>query len=154
MKRATVADCTLVEVPKISNRAGNISVVEGLKNIPFNVKRVFYLYDIPAGETRGAHAHKICHQFIVAASGSFDVELDDGTNKRVITLKRPYYGLHILPGIWAAEKGFSSGAICLILASHKYNESDYIRVYEDFLNRKFIRNDSSTSRCTIQKHWR
>jgi hypothetical protein len=108
-------------------------VVNNNDNIPFEVKRIFYIYDIPGGEDRGAHAHKDCHQFLIAVSGSFEVEMDDGTNKRTVTLNRPYYGLHIPPGIWAAEKGFSSGAVCLVLASHKYDEKDYIRDYSNFL---------------------
>ena len=90
-------------------------------------------YDIPGGEARGAHAHKECHQFLVAASGSFEVVLDDGVNKRTVLLNRPFYGLHIPPGIWAAEQGFSSGAICLVLASHVYDDDDYIRDYQEFI---------------------
>ncbi len=126
--------CSIIELAQITNRAGNITAVTNNENIPFKVSRVFYIYDIPGGEERGAHAHKECHQFLIAASGSFEVELDDGRNKRTITLNRPYFGLHIPPGIWAAEKGFSSGAICLVLASHKYDEKDYIRDYADFKN--------------------
>jgi hypothetical protein len=99
---------------------------------------VFYTYDIPGGESRGAHAHKECHQFLVAASGSFEVALDDGRNKRTVLLNRPFYGLHIPPCIWAAEQGFSSGAICLVLASHKYDAQDYIRSYEEFFKYKMI----------------
>jgi len=133
MKEASIYDCSIIELPRLKNRAGNITVVNNNDNIPFEVKRVFYIYDIPGGEDRGAHAHKDCHQFLIAVSGSFEVEMDDGTNKRTITLNRPYYGLHIPPGIWAAEKGFSSGAVCLVLASHKYDEKDYIRDYKDFL---------------------
>jgi hypothetical protein len=104
-----------------------------MTNIPFEIERVFYLYDIPGGEDRGAHAHKECHQLLIAASGSFDIEMNDGVNKRTVSLNRPYFGLHIPPGIWAAEKSFSSGAICLVLASHKYIEKDYIRDYQEFL---------------------
>ena len=133
MKEASIYDCSIIELPRLKNRAGNITVVNNNDNIPFEVKRVFYIYDIPGGEDRGAHAHKDCHQFLIAVSGSFEVEMDDGTNKRTITLNRPYYGLHIPPGIWAAEKGFSSGAVCLVLASHKYDEKDYIRDYRNFL---------------------
>ena len=133
MKEASIYDCSIIELPRLKNRTGNITVVNNNDNIPFEVKRVFYIYDIPGGEDRGAHAHKDCHQFLVAVSGSFEVEMDDGTNKRTITLNRPYYGLHIPPGIWSAEKGFSSGAVCLVLASHKYDEKDYIRDYKDFL---------------------
>jgi len=134
----SVYNCSVIELQKMQNRAGNITPLENFKHIPFEVKRVFYIYDIPGGEDRGAHAHKDCHQFLIAACGSFEVELDDGINKRTVILNRPYYGLHIPPGIWAAEKGFSSGAICLVLASHKYDENDYIRKYENFLK---FRND-------------
>jgi len=133
MKKISVYDCSIIELPKINNRAGNITPVTNNENIPFETKRVFYIYDIPGGEGRGAHAHKECHQFLIAASGSFEIEMDDGINKRTITLNRPYYGLHIPPGIWAAEKGFSSGVICLVLTSQKYDENDYIRNYKDFL---------------------
>ena len=131
---ATTYDCTLFELPKIKNRAGNITPVNNNIEIPFDIKRVFYLYDIPGGESRGAHAHKRCHQFLVAVSGSFEVLLDDCKTKRVIQLNRPYIGLHIPPGIWASEINFSSGSICLVLASMTYSESDYIRNYEDFLS--------------------
>lgn len=129
---ATIDDCVLIRVPKVKNRVGNISIVEGLDNLPFDIKRVFFLYDIPEGESRGAHAHRDCHQFIIAASGSFEVELYDGVNKKFISLNRASHGLHIPPGIWAHEFNFSSGAICLVLASHKYSASDYIRDYNEF----------------------
>lgn len=132
MKRTTIYDCSIIEVPRVNNRAGNISIVEGLKNMPFEPHRVFYLYDIPAGESRGAHAHRECHQFIIAASGSFEVALDDGQNKKTVSLNRPFYGLHIPPGIWANEFNFSSGSICMVLVSHKFNEADYIREYSDY----------------------
>lgn len=130
---AKVYDCPIIELPKIANRAGNITPVHNSKEIPFDVNRVFYLYDIPSGESRGAHAHKQCHQFLIAASGSFEVKLDDGNVKKTVSLNRPNYGLHIPPGIWAEELNFSSGAICLVLASHKYDEADYIRDYNDYL---------------------
>lgn len=132
MKKSTVFDCSIIELPRLQNRAGNITPVTNGENIPFGVKRVFYIYDIPGGEDRGAHAHKECHQFLIAASGSFEIELNDGVSKRTIMLNRPYYGLHIPPGIWAAEKGFSSGAVCLVLTSHGFNEMDYIRTYDEF----------------------
>ncbi|BDX37498.1 dTDP-6-deoxy-3,4-keto-hexulose isomerase [Tenuifilaceae bacterium CYCD] len=134
MRRTTVFDCSIIELPRTQNRAGNITPITNSEQIPFDIARVFYIYDIPGGEDRGAHAHKECHQFLIAASGSFEVELDDGKVKRTITLNRPYFGLHIPPGIWAAEKGFSSGSVCLVLTSHKYQEDDYIRNYEDFLS--------------------
>ena len=132
----TVYDCSVIEMSRIENTAGNITPIQGIENLLFEVQRVFYLYDIPGGEARGAHAHKQCHQFLIAAGGSFEIVLDDGKNKRTVLLNRPYFGLHIPPGIWAAEQGFSSGSICLVLASHKYDEADYIRKYEEFLEYK------------------
>jgi len=137
MKKTTIYDCSIIKVPKVSNRTGNISIVEGLKNLPFEPKRIFYIYDIPAGEARGAHSHKECHQFIIAASGSFEISLDDGVNKKTVALNRPFYGLHIPPGIWAHELNFSSGSICLVLASEKYNANEYIRNYTEFLTYKY-----------------
>jgi len=131
--KVTIYDCSIVTLPKIENTAGNITAIEGLKNLPFNVKRVFYLYDIPAGEARGAHAHKTCHQLLVAATGSFEVMMDDGINQKIVALNRPFYGLHIPPGIWAHELNFSAGAICLVLTSHPYDENDYVRNYESFM---------------------
>ena len=136
MKKPTVYDCSVVELGKIENNQGNLTVVQSNQNVPFDVKRVFYLYDIPGGEARGAHAHKQCHQFLVAVSGCFEVVLDDGVNKRTVTLNRPFYGLHIPPGIWAAEQGFSSGSVCLVMASEKFDEEDYVREYETFLKHK------------------
>lgn len=133
MKKLSVYDCSVIELPKIENEKGNITSIHGNVNLPFDISRVFYLYDIPGGEARGAHAHKECHQFLIAAHGSFEVVLDDGINKRTVTLNRPYFGLHIPPGIWAAEQGFSSGAICLVMTSHNYNEADYIRSYDNFI---------------------
>jgi len=133
MKRKnSVYDCVILPLSKIHNRAGNITIVEGQKNIPFDIKRIYYLYDIPGGEDRGGHAHRELMQLIVAASGSFDVMLDDGINKKIVTLNRPDYGLFIVPGIWRELIEFSSGGICLVLASHKYDESDYIRDYVNF----------------------
>lgn len=134
MEKVRITDCNILWLPKIQNRAGNITPVHGDINVPFPIKRVFYLYDIPGGESRGAHAHIECHQFLVAASGSFDVMVDDGNSKKVFNLNRPYFGLHIPPGIWAEEFNFSSGGICLVLASHNYNENDYLRSYEEYLN--------------------
>ena len=133
----TVFDCSLIYMPKISDPRGNISAVNNRVEVPFDIKRVFYLYDIPGGESRGAHAHKECHQFLVAASGAFEVLMDDGNTKRQVQLNRPYMGLHVPPGIWASEINFSSGAICLVLASHDYNEHDYIRDYNEFI--RFIK---------------
>jgi hypothetical protein len=131
--KISVFDCSLIDLGKINFDEGNLTVVEN-KCFPFNVKRIFYLYDIAGGESRGAHAHKDCHQFLIATSGSFEISLEDGKYKRQVFLNRPYLGLHIPPGIWASEENFSSGAICLVLASDTYNELDYIRNYDDFLN--------------------
>ena len=132
----SVFNCSIVLLNKISNRSGNITVVENSKTIPFEIKRIFYLFDIPSGESRGAHAHKECHQFLIAASGSFEVLLEDGITKRQVQLNRANIGLHIPPGIWASEINFSSGSICLVFASHPYNASDYIRDYDEFLGFK------------------
>ena len=132
--KKTVFDCSVLELPRIENRSGNITPVESRVNLPFSVKRVFYSYDIPGGEARGAHAHVQCHQLLIAASGSFEVVLDDGRNRRTVLLNRPFFGLHVWPGIWAAEQGFSSGSVCLVLASHPYDAADYLRNYDDFLN--------------------
>ena len=131
-----VSDCSLIKLPKIENRSGNLTSIQNSIEIPFDIKRIFYLYDIPGGKDRGAHAHLECHQFLIAGSGSFDVLLDDGKSKKLVTLNQPYKGLHIPPGIWASEINFSSGSICLVLASHKYDEKDYIREYGEFLQYK------------------
>ena len=128
----SVFDCSLCELNKMHDTEGNLTFIYENIHVPFPINRVFYSYDIPGGEDRGAHAHKRCHQFLIAASGSFEVALDDGNSKRTVVLNRPYFGLHIPPGIWAAEQGFSSGSICLVLASENYNEDDYIRNYEDY----------------------
>ncbi len=132
----TVFDCNVILLPRIHNRAGNITPVTNFTNIPFAVKRVYYLYDIPGGESRGAHGHKSLEQLIIAASGSFDITIDDGKNKKTVQLNRPYMGLHLKPGLWRDIANFSSGAICLVLASELYNENDYIRSYDEFLNYK------------------
>lgn len=133
IKNPSVYDCSVIDLPKYMFDEGNLTWVQGGENVPFDVKRTFYLYDIPGGEARGAHAHKECHQFLIAASGAFEVVLDDGVNKRTVMLNRPFCGLHIPPGIWAAEQGFSCGSVCLVLASEVYEEADYIRNYDDFL---------------------
>lgn len=137
MKTTKVFDCNLILLPKKGDRNGHITALNNNVEIPFSVKRVFYLYDIPGGESRGAHAHKECYQFLVAASGSFEVLLDDGKMKRMIQINRPDIGLLIPPGIWASEINFSSGAICLVLASHFYDEMDYFRNYENYIEWKF-----------------
>jgi hypothetical protein len=132
--RTTVFDCSILHLPKIETIRGNITSINNLKEIPFSTKRIFFLFDIPGGESRGAHAHKECHQFLIAASGSFEVLLDDGSSKKMVQLNRPFMGLHILPGIWASEMNFSSGSICLVLASHEYDETDYLRDYNNFIS--------------------
>jgi hypothetical protein len=134
----SVYDCSVVTLPVIKDRRGNLTPVHNSIEVPFDVKRVFYLYDIPGGEDRGAHAHKECHQFLVAASGSFEVLLNDGNIQRIVQLNRPYIGLHIPPMIWASEINFSAGSICLVLASELYNANDYLRDYQEYLQ---IKND-------------
>lgn len=129
-----VFDCTMVELDKHhSNRKGNLTVVENGQTLPFDVKRVYYLYDIPGGENRGAHAHKDLSQLIIAASGSFTVTLDDGKCKRSFFLNRPYQGLYVKPGMWRDLDDFSSGAVCMVLASEVYQKEDYIRDYNEFI---------------------
>ena len=142
MKLSTVYECNLIQIDKHPHEKGNLSVVENYKTVPFPVKRVYYLYDIPGGESRGGHAHKDLHQLIIAASGSFNVILDDANVKRIFTLNRPYLGLLVVPGIWRELTDFSSGSVCLVLASEKYDEHDYIRDYNKFRREK---NDPSNS---------
>jgi hypothetical protein len=126
-------DCKLVDLPKIAEPRGNLTFIEGGRHVPFDIKRVYYLYDVPGGAERGGHAHKDLHQLIVAMSGSFDIVLDDGRQKKRMHLNRSYYGLYVCPMIWREMDNFSSGAVCLVLASNVYDESDYYRDYEDFL---------------------
>lgn len=133
MRHTTVHDCKLIDLRKISDSRGNLTVIEGGKDIPFDIKRVYYLYDVPGGESRGAHAHKELCQLLIAANGSFSVTLDDGNEKITHYLKRPFYGLLIVPGIWRDIDDFSSGSVCLCLASMYYDEDDYIRNYNEFL---------------------
>jgi hypothetical protein len=137
---SSVYNCSVILLPKVHNRAGNLTALENNKNIPFEVKRVYYLYDVPGGEDRGGHAHLELQQFIVAVSGAFDVLLDDGINKKIMHLDRPYIGLHVVPGIWRELLNFSSGALCLVLASEKYSENDYIREYVKFISKKVRKN--------------
>ncbi len=129
----TVFDCSLIDVSKIQSKSGNITVLENGKDLPFHVKRIYYLYDIPSGENRGGHAHYELEQYIFAASGSFNVVLYDGVNRKNIFLNRPNLGLHIVPGLWRELVDFSSGSICMVLASHKYDENDYLRDFNQFL---------------------
>lgn len=134
MEKYSVFDCSIIELDKHhSDRKGNLSVVENGVTLPFDVKRVYYLYDIPGGESRGAHAHRELEQLIVAASGSFSVTLDDGKCKRTFMLNRPYQGLYVKHGLWRDLADFSSGAVCMVLASELYKEEDYIRDYGEFL---------------------
>lgn len=130
----SIENCKLIDLPKITDPRGNLSVIEGGVQIPFDIKRVFYLYDVPTGADRGAHAHKALHQFLICLSGSFDVSIDDGFEKETIHLNRPWQGLHIPPMIWAAEINFDPGSVCLVMASDRYDESDYYRNYDDFLS--------------------
>ncbi len=136
LNKNTIFDCSVLNLSKIHNDAGNITVVESESNIPFDVKRIYYLYDIPSGESRGGHAHYQLEQYIIAASGSFDVVLDDGVNKKRITLNRPNIALHIVPGLWRELDSFSSGAITMVLASEVYQEQDYIRDYNNYIELK------------------
>lgn len=131
-----IHNCNVLELSKIHNRSGNITVIQNKLDLPFDVKRIYYLYDVPGGSDRGGHAHKNLYQLIVAASGCFDVILDDGKQKKIIQLNRPNFGLMVIPGIWGEIVNFSSGAICLVLASEKYDEFDYIRDYNEYINYK------------------
>ena len=141
MKKNSVYDCSIIDLNKHhSERKGNLSVIENYDTVPFEVKRIYYLYDVPGGESRGGHAHKELCQLIIAASGSFTVTLDDGNVKRTFLLNRPYQGLYVVPGIWRTLDDFSSGAVCMVLASEGYTEDDYIRDYNNFIEYK---NDSS-----------
>ena len=132
--------CNVVELTKIHNPAGNITIVQNGDHQPFDVKRVYYLYDVPGGSERGGHAHKKLYQLVIAASGSFEVIICDGRNKKIIQLNRPNFGLVIVPGIWREIVNFSSGAICLVLASEKYSADDYVRDYSEYLKMKQIEN--------------
>ena len=125
--------CRIIDLPRIKDPRGNLTFIEGGKHIPFEIKRVYYLYDVPGGAERGGHAHKGLEQLIIAMSGSFDVLLDDGREKRRIHMNRSYYGLYICPMIWREIDNFSSGAVCMCLASNYYDEDDYYREYSDFL---------------------
>ena len=142
MNHSNVFDCSLIELPKNHTINGNITSVNNFQQIPFEIKRVYYLYDIPGGESRGGHAHKELQQLIIAASGSFDLIVHDGNIKRTFNLNRPYQGLLMPAGLWRELDNFSSGSICLVLASQTYTEIDYIRDYDEFLN---FKHDSSQS---------
>lgn len=137
-KYTTIDDCRIIDLRKISDPRGNLTVIEGNGDVSFDIKRVYYLYDVPGGESRGAHAHRELYQLIIAASGSFTVTLDDGEQKKSFNLKRSYYGLLVVPGIWRDLDDFSSGSVLLCLASEHYDASDYIRDYSEFLKYKEI----------------
>ena len=136
MKQSGIKHCQKISLPNVVSQSGNITSLNNQRDLPFDINRVFYIYDIPSGESRGAHAHRACHQLLVAVSGSFKVEVFDGIDTLEFMLDRPDVGLHIPPGIWASEFDFSGGGICLVMASHEYDESDYIREYVDFLSYK------------------
>lgn len=125
-------DCRFIDLPKIEDARGNLTFIEGMNHIPFDIKRVYYLYDVPGGSDRGAHAHKELQQFMIAMSGSFDVVLDDGVDKQRFQLNRSYFGIYICPMMWRYIDNFSSGAVCMVLASAPYEEADYIRDYDEF----------------------
>lgn len=127
-----ISDCKILEMPKIEEPRGNLTFIEGCRHVPFEIKRVYYLYDVPGGAKRGGHAHKGLHQLVIAMSGSFDVTLDDGSRRKRFHLNRSYYGLHIQPMIWRELDNFSSGSVCMVLASEPYDEADYYRDYETF----------------------
>lgn len=129
----SLAECRIIELPKFTDPRGNLTFIEGGNHIPFDIRRVYYLYDVPGGAERGGHGHRALHQLIVAMSGSFDITLDDGCEKRRIHLNRSYYGLYVCPMIWRELDNFSSGSVCMVLASNLYDEADYYRDYDQFL---------------------
>ena len=129
-----IESCTIVDLPKINDSRGNLTFVEAGRHIPFDIRRVYYLYDIPGGAERGGHAHKTLHQLIIAISGSFDIHLDDGYSKKTVRMDRSYFGLYICPMTWRSVDNFSSGAVCMVLASDFYDESDYYRDYDQFIS--------------------
>jgi len=130
--RITIRDCSIINLPQVTDPRGNLTFIEGGRHLPFEFKRIFYLYDVPGGAWRAGHALKNCHQFLIAASGSFDVILDDGRERQRFHLNRSYYGLYIPPLIWREIDNFSSGSVSLVLASEFYDEQDYFRDYKEF----------------------
>jgi hypothetical protein len=130
-------NCRLVDLPKVQDPRGNLTFIESNSHIPFEIQRVYYLYDVPGGAERGGHAHKALHQLIIAMAGSFDVVLDDGRDKKRIHLNRSYFGLYVCPMIWRELDNFSSGSVCMVLASNKYDESDYYREYREFMRARW-----------------
>jgi hypothetical protein len=135
----SIERCKILELPKIQDPRGNLTFAESNVHVPFGIERVYYLYDVPGGSERGGHAHKELHQFIIAMSGSFDVVLDDGKDKKRVHLSRSYYGLYVCPMIWRELDNFSSGSVCMVLASIKYDESDYYRDYAEFMRARWSR---------------
>lgn len=133
----TISDCRIIELPKVQDPRGNLTYIEGNSHVPFNISRVYYLYDVPGGAERGGHAHKALHQLIVAMSGSFDVLLDDGKDRKRIHLARSYQGLYVCPMIWRELDNFSSGSVCMVLASNRYSEDDYLRDYPAFMRARW-----------------
>ena len=131
----SIGNCRLIELPRVQDPRGNLTYIESGRHIPFEVKRVFYLYDVPGGASRAGHALKSCHQFLIATSGSFDVIVDDVTEKKVFQLNPSYYGLYIPPMIWREISNFSSNSICIVLASEFFSEADYYRDYSQFVSR-------------------
>ena len=130
----SIHDCTILDLPRINDPRGNLTFVEASRHIPFDIRRVYYLYDVPGGAERGGHAHKALHQLVIAMSGAFDIHLDDGSAKKTVHMNRSYYGLYICPMIWREIDNFSSGAVCMVLASDYYDELDYYRQYAEFIN--------------------
>ena len=130
----SIKRCKIIDLPKIADPRGNLTFIEANNHIPFDIKRVYYLYDVPGGSERGGHAHKGLHQLIIAMAGSFDVVLDDGQEKKRFHLNRSYYGLYVCPMIWRGLDNFSSGSVCMALASNLYDESDYYRDYNEYLS--------------------
>jgi hypothetical protein len=134
----SLSDCKIIDLPRVNDAQGNLTFIEGGRHIPFEIKRVYYLYDVPGGAERGGHAHRNLHQLIIALSGSFDVVLDDGTKKKRFHLNRSYYGIYICPMIWRELDNFSSASVCAVLASSLYDEGDYYRDYQEFLRAQLL----------------
>ena len=130
---SSVKDCRIIEMPKVTDYRGNLTFIEENRHVPFDIKRVFYVYDIPSGQSRGAHAHRTLHEFIICLSGSLEVHMDDGYSKRTIRLNRPWLGLYVPPMIWASEGDFDPGTVYVVLCSHLYEAADYIRDYDQFV---------------------
>ena len=129
----TVESCRVIDFPKVPDPRGNLTFIEGEHHIPFGIRRIFYIYDVPTGESRGAHAHRRLQQILICLSGSFDAQLDDGVDRKLVHLNRPWQGLYIPPMVWSAEVNFDPGSVCLVLASDLFDEADYIRDYDEYL---------------------